>query len=684
MLPAHLFKVIRGGGMFLFLVICLGLLLRLFHIDAPLASDELTTVSIWAQMPFLSIPENYQYPNNHIFLTLILNIILKVFGVDPFFLRLPVLLCGILSLLLGYAMTKRITGNHVVALGATLLLTISTNHIYYSTNARGYMLILLFAQWIIYWTVVVFYNSDTRTWGRPPTRLPIKNLFFLLMLCLMGTWTLPTFVFFEGSLLVFFGCLLLWEISENRRLQMSAYAQIMLTVLIAVAGFWVQYFILISPEMLEIARTRAPLTPVSEFIPGIWNHWNHPFESATPLLILLWLAGWRALYQKNKVIYALFIALILVPPVFLLLAHTIGLLKQLPGPRVFLYMQPYFFIGVALGGYEILATVHQFLKNQFRRKRFTFAPLPVIYFLCFLPAGYHAGHELSETIYPERTNREPFHEIHRFIKNSGPHDLFLASNQIHVEFFLYGAEEMRSRVESIIDSGQLGIVYFIGSTLKGRSDIELIGEGENRIYRFTNYPVIGAQDASQPFTLPARVMEEVMQAGNLTIYKIRQNRIHKVTALNTPEDISRWNFMGEPQKIAVETIQTKTKEHWGLRFQKNFTMVSPPLKNFTSGLPVMTLKFLVASNSDQPPALYLNAVNQEGNLKVSPTWLANAWTLDHPYGAKIYSKPWRPWIFISTGVSTQEVIQTNLPDQDTPNILWGFRSYAITAPKSEL
>jgi hypothetical protein len=683
MLPAHLFKDIRSGGILLFLIICLGLLLRLFHIDVPLASDELTTVSIWAQMPFLSIPENYQYPNNHIFLTLILHGILKVFGINSFLLRLPVLLCGALSLLLGYATTKRMMGNSGVALGVALLLTISTNHIYYSTNARGYMLTLLFAQWITHWTVVVFYHSDTRTWVRPQGRLTITSLCFLLMFCLMGSWTIPTFVLFEGSLLFFFGCLFLWEKRENRKVQFSAYAQIILTVLIAVTGFWGQYFILIPGEMLEIARTRAPLTPVSEFLPGIWQHWVHPYESATPVLIFLWLIGWAVLYRRQKVLFALFVSLILVPLVFIFVGHFIGLLKQLPAPRVFHYMQPYFFMGVAIGCYEIIATFHQFLKTRLRQKRFTIAPLPVIYFLCFLPAGYQAGQELSETIYPERINREPYHEIHRFIKNSGPHDLFLASNQIHVEFFLYGAREMRSRVQTIIDSGQLDTIYFIGSTLKGRSDIARIGDRENGIYQFRNYPVIGAQDSSTPFTLPVSTMNEVMQAGNLTVYKIRKSQIHKVTGLNIPEDVSRWSFMGDPQNIALEAIENKTGKHRGLKFNKNFTIMSPPIQNSFSKAPVMTLKLLVASNSDQPPALYLNAVNQEGNLKVPPTWLANAWTLDHPYGASIYSKPWRPWIFISTGESTQEVIQTNLPVQEVPSVLWGIQSYVVTGSHIE-
>jgi len=511
----------------LFLIICLGLLLRLLHIDAPLASDELTMISIWAQMPFWIIPENYQYPNNH------------------FFLRLPVLLCGVLSLLLGFATTKRMTGNFVVALGVALLLTISTNHIYYSTNARGYMLIILFAQLVTYWTVLVFYHSDTGTWTPPRTPLPLRDLIFLLMFCLLGTWTIPTFVFFEGSLLVFFGFLLLRNFGEKGKFHRSAYVQVMLTVLIALAGFWVQYFILIPQEILEISMTRAPLTLAKNFIPGIWNQWVHPFESATPILIFLWITGLVTLYRNQKYLFALFFSLILVPPTFILFGHFIGLLKSLPAPRVFLYIQPFFFMCVAIGGYEIISKIHQFIRTRFRRKRSAFATLPLFYLLCFLPAGYQAGHELSQTIYPQRMSRELFHQIHRFIKNSGPHDLFLASNQIHIEFFLYGAKEMLTRVESIIESGKLENIYFIGSSMKGRTDIEWIENGKNSYFKIADYAIIGVHNSSVPLKLPAGTMKVVMQAGNLRLYKIRQDLIRKVYALNTPEDVNQWNFVGE-------------------------------------------------------------------------------------------------------------------------------------------
>jgi len=107
------------------------------------------------------------------------------------------------------------------------------------------------------------------------------------------------------------------------------------------------------------------------------------------------------------------------------------------------------------------------------------------------------------------------------------------------------------------------------------------------------------------------------------------------------------------------------------------------MKPTVSDTSVLTLKFLVTSNSDQPSALYLNTALQEKNSKNAPTWLANSWTLDHPYGAEIYFRTWRPWIFLSNGTPSREIIHAYVPKPDTPGTLWGLRSFMVTTPELE-
>ena len=90
----------------IYFLLGLAICFRLPGIDAVLASDELAMVSLWSQMPYEKIFQNYQYPNNHIFLTIILSFLLKSFGLYEWLLRVSTLFCGILSVLLGYRAGK--------------------------------------------------------------------------------------------------------------------------------------------------------------------------------------------------------------------------------------------------------------------------------------------------------------------------------------------------------------------------------------------------------------------------------------------------------------------------------------------------------------------------------------------------------------------------------------------------
>jgi len=62
--------------------------------------------SLWGQKPYEKIIQKYQYPNNHIFLTLILSLLLKSFGLKEWLLRFPILICVILNIYLGFKAGK--------------------------------------------------------------------------------------------------------------------------------------------------------------------------------------------------------------------------------------------------------------------------------------------------------------------------------------------------------------------------------------------------------------------------------------------------------------------------------------------------------------------------------------------------------------------------------------------------
>ena len=173
----------------------LALCFRLPGFDVVLAGDELAMVSIWSQMPYEKIIQNYQYPNNHIFLTLILSFLLKSFGLYEWLLRTPLLICGILSIYLGYIAGKVVGENVLVGWMTAFFLALSEWHIFYSTNARGYLVIMMLGQ-ICFVKLLKRLKEDKKIVRNDGQKVNILfNSLGWFLIWAVGSWTLPTFIF---------------------------------------------------------------------------------------------------------------------------------------------------------------------------------------------------------------------------------------------------------------------------------------------------------------------------------------------------------------------------------------------------------------------------------------------------------------------------------------------------------
>lgn len=410
----------------------------------PLASDELASVSIWAQMPLSKIPSNYQYVNNHIFHTMLENVILKVVGVNHIFLRFPVLFCGLLSLILGYLITFKITRKKSVSLGVLILLAVNTNHIDYSTYARGYILTMAFAQLVIYLLLCLFQDENGKWSSSPPHSVSVRArfLFSLGVLCFIGTWTLPTFVFFEVSVLAFFATGLLWKFRDRAFNFRFPHTQIILTLLLAMAGFCFQYFVLISSEMRAVASKIIDPIEVSQIIPGILDLLVRPMGPFRYVFLLLAVVGTISFLKKDSTQFYFLICLFLIPLIAGYLGAISGALPGIPPSRTFFYLQPFFFACVSLGAFSVLQTIHGWFSTRTFNRRENSRIISVPFYLLFIPVIYFSGIEFINKISPERSSRVPYHKVMEFVENLGPQDLFLTSHKSHVWFYLYGAGEM--------------------------------------------------------------------------------------------------------------------------------------------------------------------------------------------------------------------------------------------------
>ena len=180
LLPAFAgcFRSRRDNG-FLVLIVMAGLALRLISIDQPMRADEASTFTVYAHGS-LAQALTYLSPNNHILHTLLVKATTFALGGAPAVIRLPALVFGCLNIVLVFCACRRLGST---GLAAALVLATSPYLILFSTNARGYTLLVCLV-------LVLIIVGDLLV--RKPS--PGATTFFALISAL-GMLTIPTMAF---------------------------------------------------------------------------------------------------------------------------------------------------------------------------------------------------------------------------------------------------------------------------------------------------------------------------------------------------------------------------------------------------------------------------------------------------------------------------------------------------------
>jgi len=121
-----------------------GMAMRLWKINEPIAYDEAYTFIYFATKPFKQILSDYSAPNNHILHTILVSLSYRLFGGHTWIVRLPAFVAGTLCIPAAYFAARRIF-NSAQSLVAATLVAWTPWFIIYSTNGRGYTLLTLFA-----------------------------------------------------------------------------------------------------------------------------------------------------------------------------------------------------------------------------------------------------------------------------------------------------------------------------------------------------------------------------------------------------------------------------------------------------------------------------------------------------------------------------------------------------------
>ena len=644
-------------------------LFRLPGLGVPLASDELVMVSLWAQMPYLKIFSNYQYPNNHIFLSLVLSFLLKTFGLKEWLLRMPLMICGIVSIYLSYNLVRRITSNSGTALFTAFLMAICEKHIYFSTNARGYLLIMVLALMVITLLLDRFEGLIFKTQKLSDRSNRVLAFSGWLGIWIVGTWTVPTFFLFEMSVAIFL--LGLFFLGNSFSQIKRTYLVMPLVSCVAGGlGFYLQYYVFIDSEMLAVATSRAAKISLPLFFPELLAEWVRPFELAAILFFLLALTGLGRLFQQNRCTAFLLSCIGLGPVLMGIAGFLLGKFQGVPHPRTFFYLQPFFLMLSVMGGREAgLGLLTLFKRGSGFNNKISLA----------ISGGLAAALLLISLInfyqhtYPQRLSREPLDKVHEFVEKLNPNDLILVSHAMYVEFYLYGSLELQKRIKKILHDGKLENIYYLD-----HQKHKVAQESNNKEKRFLNFPVLTRNAGNEGPTIPEKALEAVWQFDPYVIYRFKEDWLHPLqgwekvglTQLSSENESYRWEKVSNP--LGVRPL---------LRFENSFSVAMESKKPLSYSTSALTLNLMeIAGNEKSFSVAFVGGQMEAGGIILEPSWLANAWMLDHPYGSQIFNHLWNPAVFISQGAGSLSVIDLTFSRNPEQGAFRNFLSYRIDEP----
>src|SRR3990170_5707323 len=146
------------------LILAAGLILRVFKINQSLWLDEAINVTFVKNLNPHSLVFDYAVgdfhpPLYHIFM----RGWILLFGTSEIAVRLPSVIFGLATVYVTYLIAKKLFENKTALISATLIAT-SPLHIYYSQEARMYMLAVFFATLSVYFFVSLLKKETLIYW----------------------------------------------------------------------------------------------------------------------------------------------------------------------------------------------------------------------------------------------------------------------------------------------------------------------------------------------------------------------------------------------------------------------------------------------------------------------------------------------------------------------------------------
>ncbi len=159
----------------------LAFLARILYLNDPMYHDEAYSFVVFAKLPLRLAIADYHFPNNHLLNTLLTHISQRLFGNDPWVVRLAAFTAGTALVPAGYLLARQLYGRTAGWLAGAALASAPVL-VSYSTNGRGYSLLALCTVLVLILAVELSRRSNLFYWT------------LAALIAALGFYALPVFL----------------------------------------------------------------------------------------------------------------------------------------------------------------------------------------------------------------------------------------------------------------------------------------------------------------------------------------------------------------------------------------------------------------------------------------------------------------------------------------------------------
>jgi hypothetical protein len=408
----------------------IGAVIRLWRISQPIAYDEAYTFIYYATQGFKHILADYSAPNNHIFHTILIRIFYEILGRQPWVVRGPALLAGILCIPAAYFFARRIF-NAQQALAGAMLVALTPWFINYSVNGRGYTLIILFSLLLGNLGALLTQQQSRRA------------LAAYAVVAALGFYTIPIFLYpMAGvSLWVLLTHLSAPEPWRDRSIKARDFllaclfgGLLTLFLYLPVILFGTGFRSITSNEIVESRDWAVFVENLQPRINKTWESWTAGFSQAVKNLLiggfLISLFFYRKASNQRLPLQ-----------VFLVVAVAIVLLLQRVAPlaRVWMYLDAFYLIFAAAG----LVWLAELVLNRFTHSVYTARIISIAILLIMMIGLTNIFREIQQgSLVPNSNDLPEQHAAQYLASHLESQDRILSISPVDIQtayyLYLYG------------------------------------------------------------------------------------------------------------------------------------------------------------------------------------------------------------------------------------------------------